>query len=304
MQTPAHNQIHGVWLIIGAAVLWGTTGTAQAFAPEGVSSASIGAARLLIGSVALVLFALAQQAFRSGNGWLWRWLIVGGIAVAAYQLTFFYGVALTGVAVGTIVGIGSAPVFGGLVGVLFTGEKLSRRWMLASLLAIFGAALLTIAGNASRSTINPVGVLLALGAGASYALYAAASKRLVEQQKPSAVMAAMFSIGAVLLLPFLLSNDLSWLATGRGIAVAAHLGIMTVGLSYVLFAYGLLIVSVSTATTLSLAEPMTAALLGLLLLREPLSLQSAIGTLLIGAGLAILAFPQARPKGQQQRTPR
>ncbi len=278
-------------------MLWGTTGTAQALAPTGASSASIGAVRLLIGAIALVLLALVQRSIKPGVRWLWGWLIVGGVAVAAYQLTFFYGIALTGVAVGTVVGIGSAPVFGGIAGIVFNGERLTRRWMLASVLAILGATILTFAGPADVSAVNAIGVLLALGAGASYATYASASKKLIINQNPSAVMAAMFSIGAVLLLPVFFSSDVTWLATGRGMAVALHLGIMTVGLSYFLFANGMLTLSVSAATTLSLAEPLTATLLGILLLREQITVQAAVGIALLSAGLAVLALPQRQSGG-------
>ena len=47
----------GPWSIIGAAVLWGTTGTAQALAPDGALAPAVGALRLIIGGLALVLLA-------------------------------------------------------------------------------------------------------------------------------------------------------------------------------------------------------------------------------------------------------
>jgi DME family drug/metabolite transporter len=48
----------GQWLVLTAAVLWGTTGTAQAFAPIGVQPVVVGAVRLAIGGLALLLFAV------------------------------------------------------------------------------------------------------------------------------------------------------------------------------------------------------------------------------------------------------
>jgi drug/metabolite transporter, DME family len=97
--------------ILLAALCFGTTGTAQALGPEGLTPAGVGAARILVGGALLVAVALAGRAplRRLAPGPL----LVAAAAVAAYQLCFFAAVADTGVAVGTIVAIGSAPVSAG-----------------------------------------------------------------------------------------------------------------------------------------------------------------------------------------------
>jgi DME family drug/metabolite transporter len=59
-------------------------------------------------------------------------------------------------------------------------------------------------------------------------------------------------------------------------------------LSYWLFARGLQTVQVATAVTLSLAEPMTAATLGIVVLGEQLNAQAIVGIGLIFAGLVVL----------------
>ena len=99
----------GRWYVLLAAVLWGTTGTAQALAPAGVPPLAVGAVRLAIGGGALLLWAWGH-----GRSWHKRPLLLGALAVAAYQPFFFGGVARAGVAVGTMVAIGSAPVITGM----------------------------------------------------------------------------------------------------------------------------------------------------------------------------------------------
>ena len=69
-----------------------------------------------------------------------------------------------------------------------------------------------------------------------------------------------------------------------------HLGLVTAAIAYWLFARGLKLVPVATATTLSLAEPLTAGLLGVLVLGEKLSLLSSSGIGLMMIGLVILAL--------------
>ena len=55
-------------------------------------------------------------------------VMAGMVAVAGYQLAFFSAVARTGVAVGTMVAIGSAPVLAGLLAWLVRGEQPPGRW--------------------------------------------------------------------------------------------------------------------------------------------------------------------------------
>ena len=249
----------GVWFVLGAALLWGTTGTAQAFAPVGFDSKVIGAMRLLVGGCILLGISLYRRELGKLSDWNWKLVILAAGFTAAYQLCFFAAVAKTGVAVGTIVGIGSSPVIGGLLGLLFRGEKLSRRWLLATALAIAGCSLLSL--SSGEVAIDMAGIVLAIGAGASYAIYTLLIKRLLEKHTPNAVMALVVCAGALMLSPLLLDCDPGWLMQPRSIAVILHLGIATMALSYWLFARGLQTVQISTAVTLSLAEPLTAATL-------------------------------------------
>lgn len=276
----------GHWFILGAALLWGTTGTAQAFAPAGFDPKVIGALRLLVGGIALLILALYRRELGRLSDWSWRPVLLAAAFMASYQLCFFAAVAKTGVAVGTIVGIGSSPIAGGLLGLIFRGEKPSRRWLTATVLAIVGCSLLSLGGE--EIAVDPLGILLAVAAGVSYAAYTLIIKGLLERHSPNAVMAVVVCIGAIMLSPLLVGCDLNWLLQPRSIGVVLHLGLATMALSYWLFVRGLQRVPVATAVTLSLAEPMTAATLGILVLGEQLNFQAFLGIGLIFAGLVVL----------------
>lgn len=283
-----HSPRVGAYFVLGAALLWGTTGTAQAFAPVGFDPKVIGALRLLIGGIALMGLTLYRRELGRLRDWSWLPILLAATFTASYQLCFFAAVAKTGVVVGTIIGIGSAPIFGGVLGLIFRGEKPGRRWLLATALAIVGCSLLSLSGG--DIAIDPFGILLAVGAGASYAAYTLMIKGLLEKHPPNAVMAIVVCVGAIMLLPLLINCDLNWLLQPRSIGVVLHLGLVTMALSYWLFARGLQTVQVATAVTLSLAEPMTAAVLGILVLGEQLNTQAFSGISVIFVGLIILVL--------------
>ena len=278
----------GAWYVLLAAMLWGTTGTSQALAPPGAGSATIGTARLVIGGLGLLAYALLRGRLKDRRRWPLAATLIAAASMAAYQVFFFAGVARTGVAVGTIVGIGSSPILAGAIAYLVRGERPGRRWAIATALAIAGCVLLITSGGDVQ--VNIGGVFLAIGAGLAYAIFTVASKNLLEEHAPEAVMAVTFCLGALFLLPLIFNDGWNWLREPRGIAVALHLGLVTVAVAYTFFARGLLLVSVATAATLTLAEPLTAATLGVFLLGERLTLPAFVGIVLIFSGLALLSL--------------
>ena len=279
-----------VAMVLLAAVLWGTTGTARALGPEDASPLSVGAVRIAIGGAVLVLIALAR-----GTVFATRWPLLpaalSALAVAAYQLTFFEGVAKTGVAVGTILAIGSAPAFAGLFSWLALRERPSARWLVATAIAVAGLVLLVMPNGVAA--FDPRLAVFPLAAGASYAVYATSSKRLLHAGDSVAVAAIAFGGGALLLVPVLFLRDVSWVATPRGAVVALELGLVATVLAYLLFTSALSRLPVSWGATLSLGEPVTASLLGLAVLGERLEPVQLGGAVLVLGGLLVLA--SARP---------
>lgn len=294
------GRLGGQWFILAAAVLWGTTGTAQAFAPPGAQPIAVGAIRLAVGGLILLLLALFRSRFKLAWRLPHRPLLFAAGGVAAYQLCFFGGVARAGVAIGTLVGIGSAPILAGFLGWVVQGDKPNRRWTLATSLAVVGCVLLVGAGG-SDVAIDIPGIILAIGAGAMYAIYTLASKDLLQRGfPPDTVVAIVFSLGALMLLPLLFVTDHGWLAEPSGLAVAVHLGVVATAVAYVLFARGLITVPVATAVTLSLAEPLTAATLGVFILGETLTPVAMMGVGLLFTGLAVLSVKPGRSKASKR----
>jgi DME family drug/metabolite transporter len=287
--------------VLLAAVCFGTTGTAQALGPD-ASAVTVGAARIAVGALLLVAFqwVMTRRAQTRGRTpaaparpWPRGPVAIGAAGVAAYQLCFFAAVKDTGVAVGTVVALGSAPALAGAGGWLLDRRVPDRAWAAATGLACAGVATLALAGGGSE--VSAPGVILAVGAGASYAAFTLASKRLLDQgHGVEPVMATLFGFGALLLAPVLVLGDTGWLASAGGVALAVWLGAVPTAVAYILFASGLRRLPANEVATLTLAEPVTAALLGAIVLGERPGAVALGGIALILAGLAVLAAPRAR----------
>lgn len=282
--------------VLAAAVLFGTTGTSQALGPSGTTPLGVGAARLIVGGAGL----LVSLRFIGGSTrdafalWRNRWGLLGGVCTALYQVAFFAAVLKAGVALGTLVTIGSGPFLTGVLSAVLLKQRPSRAWVVATSTAVFGLVLLTLDG-AFRPDVDLVGVALALVSGLGYALYTIAGKKLIgEGHNSNTVMASSFSLGGLLLVPVLLTQPLAWLATAAGIALALYLGLVTTTVAYLLFGRGLRVLDAGPVTTLVLAEPVVATLLGVLVLGERLGAIGWIGCAFVLAGLALQGVVSSR----------
>ncbi|GAA3977398.1 EamA family transporter [Actinomadura viridis] len=306
------NEYPGALLILAAGVLWGTVGPAQVLAASPAPPITLGAARILSGGVLLALFvlAVAPRAFRVLSRATWRPLLAASAATGTFQAAFLTAVDRTGAAVATAVVFGLAPVFTGLCEGLVLRARPGRRWLAGTVCAVAGCALLMAPGHGG--TADPSGVGLGLVAGCCFGVYTVAAKRLVatgsgaEPQAgaagrppvppvpPGLSMAAAVAIsllaGGTLLLPWAAAG-LPDLAGTRSLALVAWLGPVTTAAAYMFFVSGLRRVTAATAGTLSLAEPLVAAVLALAVLGERLSPAAAAGAVLLLGGLAVVAVP-------------
>jgi drug/metabolite transporter, DME family len=292
--------------ILTAAVLWGTTGTAASLLPPGVSPVAIGAATMSVGG--LLLFAvtprLSWSALRGAG--TRGWLLAGGACVVVYPLAFYSSMFLAGVAVGNVVALGSAPVFAAVLERALEGHRLRPAWWGTTGLAVTGIVLLGTAGPAHAGSREPasageatLGLMLGLVAGASYAGYTYCARRAMERGCESrAAMGAVFGVGAVLLLPVLVATGAPLTRSAESLAIAAYLAIGPMFLAHLAFGSGLRRVRSSTATTLTLLEPVVATLLAVVVVGERLPPLGWAGIVLIGIALALLT---ARGAGVPRR---
>jgi DME family drug/metabolite transporter len=149
-------------------------------------------------------------------------------------------------------------------------------------------------------TASITGIGAALTAGFSYSAYTFLTRRLIARYTPDAVMGVSFVTAAALLIPFAVTGPVAWVGQPGGLAAVLYLGLISSGAAYMLYGRGLRVVPVSDVGTLTLAEPLTAALLGIVFLREPVSLGSLAGMVLIFSAQVVIVANR-RSKGRLRR---
>jgi DME family drug/metabolite transporter len=294
-------------MVVAAAMLWGTTGTAQSFAPPQLSSYWVGALRLAVGALFFwpMLWmtdraALTGAALRSLP---WRSVALAAVCMCIYNLAFFAGVRSSGIAVGTALALGSGPVWAGLLQALITRAMPTRAWWLGTGVAVAGVVAMATAHGAAEH-IPLAGVLLCLLAGLSYASYALLNQRMVTGASPAAVTAAVFSGAALLAIAGAAGLSGAPQLHAGDLAIVLWLGVVSTGVAYLLFSYALKHISAATGVVLALAEPVTAFVLAILIVGEQPGTAGAIGLAAVLAGLWLVVRSELHTHAPPNHVPR
>lgn len=291
----------GIAAILFASIVWGTTGTSATFAPE-VSAAAIGAAAMGVGG--LLQAALAWRGILRSRAELrrhWWLLLLGGVSVAIYPLAFYGSMRLAGVTVGTVVTIGSAPLLSALIERVFDRTSLSRRWLWGALVGVAGMVLLSLTKGDTHSAAaggndTLTGIVLGLVGGLTYALYSWTARGLMLRGLRSSVaMGATFGIGGLMLMPVLFVTGGPFLASWNNAAVGIYMALVPMFLGYICFGIGLARVPASMATTITLLEPVVAAVLAVIIVGERLPAMGWLGVALVVACLLVITLPVTSP---------
>jgi len=285
--------------VLAAAVLFGTAGTAQALGPDAATPLGVGVWRIGVGTVVLWLaIAIAgppRAEIATAVAAHWRLMLVGGVGVAVYTPAFLLAVDRTGVAIGTIVAVGVGPFCAGAMEWAWRSVRPSRAWFLGTLVTVAGGVLLVASKSSDTPAADAVdrvdgmGLVLALAAGAGYALYSVTAKStMTSGVTPTLALAAPFTVGVIVVAVLAVREPFGWVVTGDGALMALHLGIAATGLAYLLFGYGLHRLTSATTVTLVLAEPLTATLLATLVLDETISPFGWLGVAAVLLGLLVV----------------
>ncbi|OUR85090.1 EamA family transporter [Colwellia psychrerythraea] len=277
----------GVINVVLASFLWGTTGTVASLTPDvsplatGAFSVGFGGLLLLINARKSLVHDLKKLIYQS------KLLFLGGLSVAIYPLAFYTSMKWSGVAIGTVISIASAPFFTVVLERLISKKNVSLQWGVSFIFGALGVLLLTLGKQRDMSFVMEVttqywGIVLGLIAGLTYATYSWAAKQLIDNGISSkSSMASMFGISAIFLLPSLFVTGDNLFATTTNSVLALYMAIVPMFLGYLLFGLGLRHIAASKATLITLLEPVVATLLAIVIVGESFNFNGWLGLFFI-----------------------
>ena len=281
----------GALCVACAAVLWGTAGTAQTFLDAGeLSPLWVAALRLFFAACLFLPLLTYREGCRAlsipKDGSL-RLILACGVAMAAYNLLFFAAMRAAGVAVGTAIVIGSAPVWSTAIECMRGGARPAPGRLFGLSIAIAGGVLMATAGREDFSvSLSALGVCLS--AGLAYASFTVMTKELVGSLSPIRATALSFTLAMFLAFAVAFAASPLPVLTLKGIGVTLYLGLLTTGAAYLLFSSGLRHLKASTGVALSLLEPVTAFLLAVTVAGEAVTFSAVVALILLLGGLFLV----------------
>lgn len=241
-----------------------------------IDAASFTSVRLISGAALLAVLMMGRGS-RPLAGGTWR----AAAMLFAYAVTFSFAYRQLTAATGALLLFGAVQMT--MLGYgLVAGERLRGLQWLGLLVALSGLIGLLLPGLAAPPLVSAI---LMLVAGAAWGVYSLLGRGVAD---PVAGTAGNF-LRAV---PFTVVLSLATVAhasfDAMGVLYAVASGAITSGLGYVLWYAALPAFKAASAATIQLSVPALAALGGVLLLNEPLSLRLLIASVAILGGIALV----------------
>lgn len=278
--------------ILAAGFGWGIIGVfSRPLSQAGMSPVQITFARSAIVAIGMALFLLLtdRSQFRIRIKDLWMFLGSGLLSIVFFNICYFITIERSTLAVASIL-LYTAPCFVLLMSALFFHEKITLQ-KLAALVLAFGGCMLV--SGFTGGQMSPGAVLTGIGAGLGYALYSIFGSVALKKYPPFTVIFYTFLIASAGLIPFSSIHEIGGYLDGRPMTVVSMLalGVVSTFLPFLLYTDGLRYIEAGKASVLAFAEPMVATLAGILLFKEALHIQNALGILLIFLAIVLLNIP-------------
>ena len=254
---------------------------------------AVGVVALRLTFSAIILLAVFRPAIRGRTRADWLTAVTFGLVLAVMNVLFY--LSLTRLALGAAVTIE-------YLGPLILSVVVSRRasaWLWAAL-ALVGVALL---GRGGFDHLDPIGVVLALGAGAMWVGYILLSARTGSRFRRLDGLALAMAVGAIVTIPFGAATAGSALLHPSVLLLGLGVAVLSSAVPYGLELLALRRLPASTFSILLSIAPALAALAGLVILQQPLTVVDAvaIGLVVVASMGAVRSAQRNGPRRSEGR---
>ena len=286
----------------GTVLLWASAFPAIAVADRGLGPAGLAVARLVIASAVLAAVAPFLGVRRPRRADLPLIALCGLAGMTGYQLLLNAGERVVPAGTASLL-VATAPVYAGVLAMLFLGEHAGRRWWFGSAVALGGTAVIAV----SHGLGFGASALVVLAAAVLQGIFHTAQKPLLARYTSVEVTAYAMWAGTAFILPWAgsLLRALPQ-ASGAALGSAVFLGVAPSAIGFVLWAYAMARMDVGQVTTGLYLVPAAAIVISLVWLGQVPGPVELIGGAVALAGVVLAGSrprPNRRPRRPRTRAP-
>ncbi|MYC49355.1 MAG: DMT family transporter [Synechococcus sp. SB0662_bin_14] len=285
----------GEWgLLFSLSVLWGGSFFFNGVAVRQLPTFTIVVARVAMAAVLLWGVVLLGQRRPIPQGWrLWRAFLVMGLLNNAVPFSLIvWGQSQISSGVASILNAATPLLTVVVAHGVTADEKMTPARLMGVLLGMAGVVVVIGADALASLGVQTVAQLACLAAALSYAFAGVFGRRFRAMGvSPLVTAAGQVTASSVILVPVMLVVDRPWQMAGPGLAAilaCVGLAVLSTALAYVIYFRVLATAGATNLLLVTLLVPVSAVLLGVVVLQETLLPNHLMGTALIGLGLATI----------------
>ncbi len=242
-----------------------------------IDAATFATVRVVSGALALAAIVLYREKGRVTRDADWR----AALALFVYMAFFSFAYLSLGAGTGALILFGAVQLTMFIVA-LRSGEPFTLVAWVGLLMAMAGLVYLVSPGVTAP---EPIGALLMAIAGIAWGVYCLLGRKAAD---PTRATAWNFLLSVPLVLVTSLVFMQQFHATSFGIALAIASGVVASGIGYVIWYAALRGLAATSAATVQLSVPVIAAIGGVLLLSEDVTLRLLVASIATLGGVAIV----------------
>ncbi|GHH97598.1 DMT family transporter [Neobacillus kokaensis] len=292
-----NGKVIAVYIII--IVAWGSAFPGIKAALQSYSPEHLALLRLLIGSIALIIFAAVKKIRLPDLIDIPVILLLGFLGFTVYHTSLSYGEQMVSAGIASLL-VSTAPIFSAILAAVFLKEKFTMIGWIGSLISFSGVALISF-GAGHTQTAYFMGVLFIITAALGESFYFVFQAKFLKKYGFIAFTVYTIIAGTLFMLPFLpgLGKEVLSASAGSTLSVI-YLGLIPTVIPYLALAYITSKVGATEATSSLYLTPAAALLIAWFMLGEIPSILSLAGGLITLIGVGVI---QRKSPAQKQAFP-